>query len=542
MGHSQKLETYTSDFLVIGSGIAGLFFALKGARLGSVTILAKGVASATATAMAQGGIASVTSQSDTFDEHINDTLVAGAGLCHKDIVQMCVNEAPSRIQDLIDLGVEFNKNSSALFDLSKEGGHSHRRVLHNFDQTGQAIQRALLAACFQNSKIKIVENQMAIDLILDKKINPLKLGNLKEMIQNKGQCLGAYVLDLPSGVVNTYLAKFTVLATGGAGKVYLYTSNWDGATGDGIAMAHRAGARIANMEFLQFHPTCLYHPHSRNFLITEALRGEGVELVSENSEKFMHKYHPSGSLAPRDIVARAIDAEMKRTGHDCVFLDTTKTDGEELKKRFPGVYEGCLKFGIDFTVQPIPVVPAAHYLCGGVLTDKNGITDIRRLFAIGETASTGLHGANRLASNSLMEATVFAHNAVEFIEEHFLEFGDPEINVKPWDTGDAVNPDEMIVISHNWDEIRRLMWNYVGIVRSTKRLDRARSRIKILKEEIKEYYWNFTVNKDLLELRNIAIVAELIIESALSRKESRGIHFTLDYPLQDPEFLKDTII
>jgi len=522
------------DFLVAGSGIAGLFFALKASAFGKVTILAKGKADSTATSMAQGGIASVTSASDTFENHIQDTLTAGAGLCHRDIVEMAVTQAPDRIQDLITYGIKFDRNGSDGFDLAREGGHSQKRILHSFDQTGNAIQQGLIHACHQDPNINIVENQMAVDLILDKKVNPNKIGS--------PTALGAYVLDTQSNQVITYLARFTILATGGAGKVYLYTSNWDGATGDGIAIARRAGARVANMEFLQFHPTCLYHPHARNFLITEAMRGEGATLKLENGEEFMSKYHPLGSLAPRDIVARAIDAEMKKTGKDCVFLDITQKNPEETRQRFPGVYDRCLKFGIDITKQPIPVVPAAHYLCGGILTDKVGRTDISRLFAIGETACTGLHGANRLASNSLMEATVFAHNCAQYLGEQISKTDFLNLLVSDWDPGDTTNPDEMIVVAHNWDEIRRLMWNYVGIVRSTKRLERAKHRIRVLQDEINEYYLNYRVNRDLLELRNIALLAELIIDSALWRKESRGIHYTLDYPEQNVAYLKDTII
>lgn len=529
------MAQYRSDFLVVGSGIAGLFFALKASRLGPVTILAKNEATLTATSMAQGGIASVTSQEDSFEKHVQDTLTAGAGLCHDDIVRLAVEQAPYRIQDLVDFGVEFNKlGNTQEFDLTLEAGHSQRRILHSFDQTGIAIQKALLAACRKNPSISILEHHTAVDLLIDKKINPLKLG--------PSQCLGAYVLNVKTNEVHTFLSRVTILATGGAGKVYLYTSNWDGATGDGIAIASRAGARIANMEFFQFHPTCLFHPQARNFLITEALRGEGAKLILQNGEEFMSKYHQKGALAPRDIVARAIDAEMKRTGQDCVYLDISFKPSEEIKARFPGVFERCLKYGVDITKQPIPIVPAAHYLCGGVLTNKNGETDIRRLFAIGETACTGLHGANRLASNSLMEATVFAHNAVEFIEEHLLDFPEIDMKVRDWDIGTATPPDELVVVAHNWDEIRRLMWNYVGIVRSTKRLLRAQSRIRVLQEEIKEYYWHHTVTRDLLELRNIALVAELIIESALLRKESRGIHYMIDYPQSDDSFKKDTIL
>jgi L-aspartate oxidase len=524
-----------TDFLVIGSGIAGLFFALKAARFGRVVVLAKGHADATATNMAQGGIASVTSVEDTFEKHIEDTLVAGAGLCHQGIVNMAVNQAPDRIRDLVELGVQFDKSVTyGGFDLTKEGGHTKKRILHSFDQTGKAIQQALLAACRKNPQIEIFENQMAVDLILDKKIDPFSIGSTK--------VLGAYILDITSQQVETYLARFTVLATGGAGKVYLYTTNWDGSTGDGIAMAKRAGARVANMEFLQFHPTCLYHPNARNFLITEALRGEGGRLILDDGVEFMTKYHKLGALAPRDIVARAIDAEMKKTGKDCVFLDVTHKDPDELRSRFPSVYEGCLKFGIDITKQPIPVVPAAHYLCGGIITDENGATDLERLYAIGETACTGLHGANRLASNSLMEGTVFAHNCAETLGRIIQETKEIQLPVQPWNPGNAVDADEMIVVSHNWDEIRRLMWNYVGIVRSTKRLERAKHRIGVLQQEIREYYINYRVTKDILELRNIALIAELIIDSALWRKESRGIHYTLDYPNPDPAFKKDTIL
>jgi L-aspartate oxidase len=526
-----------SDFLVVGSGIAGLFFALKAAELGTVTIIAKGRVEETGTAMAQGGIASVTSTEDSFASHIKDTIVAGAGLCHPDVVKLCVNEAPARIAELISYGVHFDKLSKSKngpYSLHREGGHSQKRILHSFDQTGLAIQKALLDKAKENPNIKIYDHQMAIDLILDRKLNPQKVGSPR--------CLGAYVLNCLNKKVHTFLAHYTVLATGGAGRVYLYTSNWEGSTGDGIAIARRAGARVANMEFLQFHPTCLYHPQARNFLITEALRGEGGELVLEDRKPFMQKYHRLGSLAPRDIVARAIDAEMKRTGKPCVFLDLSSIKASQLKKKFPGVYQGCLKFGIDITKEPIPVVPAAHYICGGILTNQNGETDIERLFAIGETACSGLHGANRLASNSLMEATVFAHNAKEFIKDHFNTDGKTFQTVDPWDAGQAVTADELVVVAHNWDEIRRLMWNYVGIVRTTKRLLRAKSRIKVLNEEIQEFYWNHKVTKDILELRNIALIAELIIDCALLRKESRGIHFNLNFPKKSPAYLKDTVI
>lgn len=509
--------------------MAGLFFALKASRLGTVTVIAKDSLESTSTALAQGGIASVMDPLDNFDHHIQDTLTAGAGLCKKEIVEMCVEQAPARIQDLIEMGVNFDQHAGQ-FDLHREGGHSHKRILHTFDQTGREIQRALIQACRKNSNITLIEDHMAIDLILEKKLL-------------QSSCSGSYVLNIKSGEVKTYTARFTVLATGGAGKVYLYTSNWEGATGDGIAMAKRAGAQISNMEFLQFHPTCLYHPQARNFLITEALRGEGGILVDHNGRPFMQAYHPDAELAPRDIVARAIDSEMKRSGQDCVFLDVRKMGATKLIQNFPAIYERCLKFGIDITQEPIPVVPAAHYLCGGVTTNKNGETTIPRLLALGETACTGLHGANRLASNSLLEATVFSHNAAGYAEESFLKFPIPKTEIPSWDSGQAVDLDEMIVVAHNWDEIRRLMWNYVGIVRSNKRLDRARARIETLQAEIKEYYWNFKVNKDILELRNIALVAELIISSAAARKESRGIHFNIDYPNTFPDIeARDSLI
>ncbi|MCC6278041.1 MAG: L-aspartate oxidase [Oligoflexia bacterium] len=522
------------NFLVMGTGIAGLFFALKASKLGKVTVLAKEEADHTATAMAQGGIASVTGSSDSFESHIQDTLVAGAGLCHESVVKNCIEQAPARIQELVNFGVQFDRlTGKSDFDLTKEGGHSHHRILHSFDQTGRAIQNALLQACMANTNIEILEHRMAVDLILTKKISK----------SEPNRCLGAYVLDVKSGKVETFLADHTILATGGAGKVYLYTSNWEGATGDGIAMAFRAGARVANMEFLQFHPTCLYssQPKSRNFLITEALRGEGARLLTVDGKRFMEQYDARLELAPRDIVARAIDAEIKKSGREFVHLDISHKPKDETVSRFPGVYERCLEAGVDITRQPIPVVPAAHYLCGGVITDIFGRTDIDCLWALGETACTGLHGANRLASNSLLEGIAFAHNAVEQLSQI------PAIKpfkgtVAQWDPGRAVHDDEMVVVSHNWDEVRRLMWNYVGIVRTNKRLERALHRILVLQSEIRDYYWHTIVNKDLLELRNIALVAELIIRSALKRKESRGIHYNLDYPEPNPKFAEDTVL
>jgi len=537
-GATRQTDAHHTAYLVIGSGLAGLFFALKTAEFAKVTVLSKAKSMDSATALAQGGIASVASDEDTFEDHIRDTIVAGTGLCHEDVVRLCVEEAPHRIQNLIDFGVLFEG------DLTREGGHSHRRIFHSFDQTGLAIQTALVAAARKHPNITLLENRMAIDLILDTKLRDqiaFPQGTATGY-EPPAQCLGAYILNMDTNQVETWTAHATVLATGGAGKVYLYTSNWEGATGDGIAIAKRAGCRVANMEFLQFHPTCLYHPQARNFLITEAMRGEGAELKLADGTSFMKKYHPMGSLAPRDIVARAIDAEIKRTGSDCVYLDARHMPREELKHRFPVIFERCLSLGIDISRDPIPVVPAAHYLCGGILTDKNGRTDVQRLFAVGENACTGLHGANRLASNSLMEATVFSERASRFIREHNVEFTEITLKPHPWNPGKAVELDEMIVVSHNWDEVRRLMWNYVGIVRSDKRLERALHRIEMLQTEIREYYWNFKVEKNLLELRNIALVAELMIRSALSRKESRGIHYNIDYPETKPEFAHDTVL
>jgi L-aspartate oxidase len=418
-------------------------------------------------------------------------------------------------------------------DLTREGGHSFRRILHFEDQTGLAIHRTLLQRVRENPNIQILERFYSIDLIVNKEVDPEDMSPVT--------CIGCYALDKNSGDVHTFIAKNTILATGGAGKVYLYTSNWGGATGDGIAMAYRVGARIANLEFMQFHPTCLYHRESRNFLISEALRGEGGELIDDRGQPFMHKYHRMGSLAPRDVVARSIDKEMKKTGAACVYLDMTKLDREFLSHRFPHIFNKCVEYGIDMSTQPIPVVPAAHYLCGGVLTDKDGKTDVPGLWAIGETACTGLHGANRLASNSLLECLTTAHNCAEQINLNWNNYKLSAKQPKPWTHPTESNDDEMIVINHMWEEIRRLMWNYVGIVRSNKRLERAQHRLQNILSEVKEYYSNMKIHPDILELRNIAIVADLSVECARRRHESRGINYNIDYP-EKSETIQDTIV
>jgi L-aspartate oxidase len=524
------------DSVVIGSGIAGLSFALKAAKHGSVAVITKRKGPDTNTAWAQGGIACVTSDEDSFELHVRDTLEAGAGLCDENVVRTIVTEAPARIQDLVELGVQFDEREVSghrEFDLGREGGHSKRRVLHVRDETGKEIENVLLRELGRQSHVDLLENHMAVDLI-----TAAKLGYAAE-----DRCLGIYILDESSGEVETIRSDRIVLATGGCGKVYLYTTNPGIATGDGVAMAWRAGVTIANMEFVQFHPTCLFHPKAKSFLISEAVRGEGGILRNNRGEDFMKRYDPRGSLAPRDIVARAIDAEIKRSGAQCVFLDITDKPVEFLRDRFPNIYETCLRFGIDMTKQPIPVVPAAHYQCGGIRTDLNGATSLPGLFAIGEVGCTGLHGANRLASNSLLEGLVVAHRAAVAAAGCRSVRGHGEIALPEWQSGDVQDVDELVVIYHNWDEIRRLMWDYVGIVRTDKRLQRASARLRNLQREIREFYWNFKVSVDLLELRNLATVAALIVDSALNRKESRGLHYTLDYPEKnDREYVRNTLL
>lgn len=530
----------TCDFLVIGSGVAGLTFALEAAERGEVIIVTKRSRSESNTNYAQGGIAAVFDETDSFEAHVNDTIVAGAGLNHRRAVELTVKDAPERIQALRSAGAQFDLSATSGhadesspmlpkhgLDLHLEGGHSARRIVHAGDMTGREVERTLVEAIAKHPSIHVLEEHMAVDLI-----TLAKYGGPET-------CAGAYVLDVEQGRVVTVLARSTILATGGAGKVYLYTTNPDVATGDGIAMAFRAGAEVANMEFYQFHPTCLFHTKAKDFLISEALRGEGAVLRRLDGTPFMKEYDPRLELAPRDVVARAIDHEMKRSGAEHVLLDITHKDAHFIKEHFPGIYAQCMSYGIDITREPIPVVPAAHYLCGGISTDLDGRTTIPGLWAIGECAHTGLHGANRLASNSLLEGMVFGHRAALAQQiDRTTEWPD----VPDWDPGEAVPSDEAVVITQNWDELRRLMWNYVGIVRSDKRLKRAARRIGLLQEEIAEYYWKYFVTRDLLELRNIATVAQLVVECATVRHESRGLHYTLDWPETDTKLARDTVV
>ena len=509
------------DFLIIGSGIAGLSFALKAANLGKVVIITKKNELDSATNLAQGGIAAVLSKDDSFDLHIADTLRSGAGLCDTKVVDFVVKEGPERVEELIEIGVNFVQDSEKNeLSLGKEGGHSRRRVAHSYDLTGKEIERALLDTAKKNPNISILENHFCIDLVLDQQSTGAE----------SKKCLGAYVLY--NETVELYSAKVTILCTGGSGKVYLYTSNPDIATGDGIAMAFRAGAEIANMEFIQFHPTCLYHPKAKNFLISEAVRGEGAYLIDKDGNRFMSKYDPERmELATRDTVARAIDKEMKETGAECVFLDLRHKNGEYIRNRFPNIHAFCLNLGIDITKHPIPVVPAAHYLCGGVLSDQCGRSTIPNLFVLGETACTGLHGGNRLASNSLLEAIVFAERAYQYCREHWQDMTVPEITEREnWKSGKATQLQEKILINHNWELIRKIMWNYVGIVRNNRRLLLADQRITEILIEIEQMYNDFMIIPSMIELRNISYVSKLIIQAARLRTESVGLHFTSDYP------------
>jgi len=524
------------DVLIIGSGAAGLSLALKLADHSKVAVLSKNALIEGATLYAQGGVSAVLDKHDSIESHVEDTLTTGAGLCDPKIVEFVVKHAQESIDWLVDIGVDFTRSNhsskkSSVFHLHKEGGHSHRRVIHAADATGKAIETTLESRVRQHKNIELFEHHIAVDLIISNKF-----------LKNKSRCIGAYVLDDTKQNVKVFRARNIVLATGGAGKVYLYTSNPDSCTGDGIAMASRIGCRIVNMEFVQFHPTCLYHPMAKSFLISEALRGEGAKLILNDGNSFMDRYDNRQELAPRDIVARAIDYEMKRLGHDCVYLDISHKSEKFIAKHFPNIFQRCFDLGINIATDPIPVVPAAHYTCGGVLVNKNGQTDIPGLYAIGEVSYTGLHGANRMASNSLLECFVFAHSAFNHIKQTLSDIKMPE-KISEWDESRVTNSDEEVVVSHNWDEIRRFMWDYVGIVRTTKRLDRAHHRIKLLQSEISEYYGNFRITKDLIELRNLASVSELIIESALKRKESRGLHYTTDFPaIDDANSLKNTIV
>ena len=529
-------QHFQHDVLVIGSGAAGLTLALNLPAHLKIAVLSKGDLANGSTYWAQGGIAAVLDDHDSVDSHITDTLNAGGGLCREDAVRFTVEHSREAIQWLIEQGVPFTRDDepdrehgSFEFHLTREGGHSHRRIIHAADATGAAIFSTLLERTRQRTNIELLEQRVAVDLITESKLG-----------RSGQRCLGAYVLNRRSGEVDTYHARFVVLATGGAAKAYLYTSNPDGACGDGIAMAWRAGCRVGNLEFNQFHPTCLYHPQAKSFLITEALRGEGALLRLPNGERFMPRFDEREELAPRDIVARAIDHEMKRLGVDCVYLDISHKSADFVRSHFPTVYQRCLEFGIDITRQPIPVVPAAHYTCGGVLVDQAGRSDIPSLYAIGETSFTGLHGANRMASNSLLECFVYARSAAADIVAQ-LERVEMPSDLPTWDASQVTDSDEDVIIAHNWDELRRFMWDYVGIVRTTKRLQRAQHRVRLLLDEIDEFYSNYRVSRDLIELRNLAQVAELMIESAMARKESRGLHYTLDFPAQLAE-ARDTIL
>jgi len=526
-------DSYQHDVLIIGGGAAGLSLALRIADYCQVAIINKGSGKDGSTYYAQGGVSAVLRDKDSFESHIQDTLDVGGSLCDVGTVRYAVEHGPENIHWLRELGVPF---SSEVFNsgkrelhLTREGGHSERRVVHAADATGKAISNTLLNHARHHNNITFFQHHIAVDLITTEKQGLQAHGSDNDPLNT---CIGAYVLNRKTECVETFQARFVVLATGGASKVYLYTSNPDGSTGDGIAMAWRAGCSVSNLEFNQFHPTCLYHPDAKSFLISEAVRGEGGKLRLPDGQRFMHKFDDRGELAPRDIVARAIDHEMKRLGIPCVYLDISHRSAAFIASHFPTIYERCKHFGIDITKEPIPVVPAAHYTCGGVRTDLQGRTDISKLYAIGETAHTGLHGANRMASNSLLECLVFAQSASDDIKDLLSKPWTP-YDISPWDESRVTDSDEYVVISHNWDELRRFMWDYVGIVRTDKRLQRAMHRVSLLQQEIDEYYSNFTISGDLIELRNLTLVAELIIRCAMQRHESRGLHFSLDYPVAD---------
>ena len=499
-----------TDILIIGSGAAGMTAAIELSNRFKITLITKNSLIDSSTWYAQGGIAAVIDSNDTIEEHLRDTLIAGDGLCNEEAVLACVSHGKEAIKWLSALGANFTTDKSNGLHLTQEGGHSKRRVVHAEDATGKEVSSSLAEIVKNNKNIKVLENHICVDLIT-----------------NKNRCIGAYVLDIETNKVEAFSAGASILATGGASKVYLYTSNPDGSSGDGIGLAWRAGCVVENLEFNQFHPTCLYHPEAKSFLISEALRGEGAFLINDEKERFMEKYDSRLELAPRDVVARSIDKEMKISGAENVFLDISHRDTEEIKNEFPNIYEQCKKFGFDLTQEPIPVVPAAHYTCGGVKVDLNSQTNIKGLYAIGEVSSTGLHGANRMASNSLLECVVFAKKAAEHIYTYFHENNE---SIKEWDISKVTQTQEGVIIKHNWDEIRRLMWDYVGIVRSNNLLQRANIAMKVINEEVNYFYGKYLISSDLIELRNLALVANLTIKSALKRKESRGLHYSLDYP------------
>ena len=523
-------QIFQFDVLIIGSGVAGLACALKLDKNLSVALISKGSLVDGSSWLAQGGIAAVLDEEDSIEAHVDDTLIAGDGLCHKDTVKFVVENGQKTIRWLVDQGVLFTKDkSNKNFHLGQEGGHSFRRILHSADATGKAITRALIQKVKEASNIQIFEEHCAVDLITQ-----------EDSTTNRMKCVGSYLLNLKSSEIGLFQAKTVVLASGGASKAYLYTSNPDGASGDGIAMAWRKGCRVANMEFNQFHPTCLFNADAKSSLITEAIRGEGGILLLPNGERFMNKFHKDGELAPRDVVARAIAHEIIRIGCDCLYLDISHRESSFIRESFPNVYEECLKYGVDITKDKIPVVPAAHYTCGGVIVSKDGQTDLSNLYVIGESSFTGLHGANRMASNSLLECLVYAESSASSINYRLPEISLP-FEIPQWDESRVIHSDENVVISHNWDELRRFMWDYVGIVRTKKRLLRAANRIELLQNEIQEFYKNFSISRDLIELRNLASVSQLIIKSAQQRKESRGLHYTIDFP-DKSKFAKDTIL